>query len=283
MAGNLIITGFERALLGFRDSNGIATGVQSTLSNGSTSGAYVAKLVRTASFETLAPTNLNVEGGDILYTIVQYGNAKTMPFSLILSNNDRTLVEMISGSQSNTTNAQHTVVSDNPNRSSPRTLWLGLQSRAEDVDSGDQYYVTKFFPACSMRIRRAGPGFQALSDTVINVTPKMVSKALTGQVFGTSGLNMNLQDDKTDNYDYITARPIHAVSFRQDNSATTFNTIYKPISTTITLNNTPNAFFINAVATALSSLTLAGLATLAAAGTAAIADLLLHETDYVPV
>lgn len=275
---NVIITGFERALFGFRDSNGINTGQQSTLANGATSGAYLIDLPKTASFEALAPVNLNIEGGDVLYNIVQFGNSKTQPFDLILSNYDQTAVELLSGSVSNTTNTQATYISDNPARATPRVLWLALQSKAFDEASSQQYYVTKFFPQCMMRIKRKGPAYQALSDVVISCTPQMTTKSIEGRVFGTAGLNMNLQGDRTDNVDYVSNNPVHVMAFRQDGIATTFNTTFKPFSTTITLNNTPNNFFINATPTALSAITVAGVATLAAVGSAGAADTLIYET-----
>lgn len=284
MAYNLIITGFERALLGFRDSSGINTGQQSTLANNATSGAYVVTLPRTASFEALAPVNVNVEGGDILYTIVQFGNSKTQPFDMILSNSDQTLIELISGSTSNTTNTQATLISDNPARATPRVMWLGLQSKAIDDNTGNQVYVTKFFPQIQLRIKRRGPAYQALHDTVISCTPQMTAAFITGMIWGSTGLNMTLTNDKTDNVDYVSANPIHVTAYRQDGAATTFTQAYRPLSTTITLNATPNSFYVDKVATALSSIvTTTGVATLAAAGVAGKADCLLYETNYVPV
>lgn len=280
---NWIFAGFERALLGFRDSNGISTGQQSTLANGATSGAYVADLPYSASYQALPPVNLNIEGGDILYTIIQFGNSKTQPFDLIMPNFDTTLSNLISGAASNNTNAQAEIVSMNPNRGVPRLLWLGLQYRAEDKLTGALKYCTQFFPSCQMRIADSGPTYQAKHDIIVHCTPQMASTAIDGRGFGTSGLAMNLQNDQTDNYFYFSANPIHVVSFRQDAAATTFNTVYKPISTVVTLNNTPNSFLIGATPTALSAITLAGLATLTAAGSAAIADVLMHETAFVPV
>ena len=281
---NVQITGFERALFGFRDSNGIATGQQSTLSNGATSPAYVVDLPRTASFDSLAPVNLNIEGGDVLYNIVQFGNSKIQPFDLIISNQDQTAVELISGSVSNTTNTQVTYISDNPARSTPRVIWLALQSKAYDNVTSQQYYVTKFFPQCLARIKRKGPAFQALSDVVISCTPQMTNKTIEGRVFGTAGLNMQLRGDRADNYDYVSNNPIHVTSFRQDAVTTTFTSAYRPVSSTITLNATPNNFFVNGVSTALSAIVpTTGVATLTAAGSASVGDVLIYETLYVPV
>jgi hypothetical protein len=286
MANDLIITGYERALLGFRDTTGGFTGQQSTLANAATSGAYVIDLPRTASYEALAPVNLNIEGGDVIFTTIQFGNSKTNPFDMIISDYDQTLVELLSGSTSNTANTFSTVVSDNPARATPRIVALGLQSRANDKNTGAGFYVTHWFPACAVRIKRKGPAYQAQSDIVISCTPMMANKDIHGRGFGSvaPGLNMTLVGDKTDNYDFVSNNPIHVTSARQDGIITSFTTFYRPLSTVITLNATPNLFTIGATPTALSAFnTTTGVATLVAAGSAAALDVVSYETAYVPV
>jgi hypothetical protein len=74
------------------------------------------------------------------------------------------------------------------------------------------------------------------------------------------------------------------MSFRQNTGVTTFTCTYRPLSTVITINATPNSFFIDGVPTALASLVIAtGVATLVAEGTVGKADVLIYETAYVPV
>lgn len=280
---DLIISGFERALIGYRDSSGYFTGQQSTLSTNVTSGAYVCILPRTASFQALAPVNLDITGGDVIYTTIQFGNSKTQPFDLILEDYDTALVTLISGATTNTTNSQVTYVSDNPARNSPTVLALGLQSRVYDIN-GVQYYITRWFPACQMRIKRNGPAFQAKSDVVISCTPLMSTTNIEGRSFGSSGLNMGLTQDKADSYDYLSYNPIHVTAYKQNASATTFTNTYRPLSSTVTLNASPNNFYVGGTATALSSIsTTTGVATLAAAGSSGVTDVLTYETAFIPV
>ena len=123
-------------------------------------------------------------------------------------------------------------------------------------------------------------GYQAESDTVIDVTPNFTNTDITGALFSNTGLAMTLQGGVTDNYNYITQNPLNFHSFRADGTIVTFTTQYNPVSTTITLNATPNAFYVGGVATALTSITNVGVATLAAAGAAGTGDVLLYQTLF---
>jgi len=274
------IAGLARAGLFFRDSNGYATGTQSTLSNGATSGAYVFDFPITAGYQPPPAINVDITGGDKRITAIQFGNAYTPPFDLAIADFDTSLITLAGNTSANTTNSFYTYVSTNPNLTSPRQVGLFFQSRYT-LDDGSAYWLTTFMPSVAIRVKKSQVGFQAKADVVLACTPSMVTKAHDGRGFGTSGMNLGLEGDVTDNYDLISARPIHLTTFKSDAAATTFSTTYKPISTVVTNNATPNQMLKNATATALTSITLAGLATLAAAGTAADVHILLYQTDYV--
>lgn len=278
-----VLAGFERALIFYTDSSGRHIGSGgATLSNGSTSGAYVASDVVAAGLAPVNQTDLDIRGGDKTTMTIQFGNAKVGGFDLVISAFDDALNDMVSDSTKNTTNSYATQTSENPNKTAPKVLGLALQQRFTLFD-GTMKYLTRIFPRNFMRIKQGGMNYQAESDTIIRVTPVMTNKAFSGQVFGSTGLNLNLEGDITDNYNYITANPVHFVTFVGDGSGTTFSTIYKPISNVVTLNATPNSMWKNATATALSAITLAGAVTLAAAGSAGDVHVLAHETAYVPV
>jgi hypothetical protein len=144
--------------------------------------------------------------------------------------------------------------------------------------------MTRFFPNCSMRIAAGAMGYQAESDIVIDITPSYVSKFIDGKTIGSAGLNLGAEGDLEVEIQYISQEPIHLTAVRQDAIITTFITAYRPTSSVITLNATPNRFSIGGTDTALTSLsTTTGTATLAAAGSAGVADLLIYQTQYVPV
>jgi hypothetical protein len=279
------LVGLQRALLFFRDSNGYATGTQSTLSNGSTSSAYVFDYPITAGFNPPSSVYVDIEGGDKIVASIQFTNNKTTPFDMAIADFDTALVTMANGGATNTANSFHTYVSTNPARTTPRTFGLALQSRYE-LTNGLPYFLTTIFPQVSVSLKKSQRGLRAKSDVVLSCAPSFTTKLHDGRIFGSTGtgLNMQLEGDKTDNYDLISQYPIHITSFKSDAAATTFITPYRPVSTVVTVNASPNEMIKNGTATALTSIvTTTGVATLAAAGTAADMHVLTYETEYVPV
>lgn len=276
------LVGYERSLFGFLDSNSNFTGSQTTLSNGSTSGAYVWSEVRTASYQPEPPVNLALQGGDVIYNRVRFGNQLTQPFQIIGSSYDQTLSDLVSASTSNTTNTQATISAVNDINPRPRAMVVMLQGRAEGTD-GTHYYVTRIFPQCLVTIANNGPSYQGQIDTILDVTPQATTHFINGMTYdatANTGLSLNLYKNKTDHVYYISTNPVHFMAFRQNAVATTFTTTFLPASSTITLNATPNWFFVASQSTALTSLsTTTGLATLTAAGSAGVADLLIYETN----
>jgi hypothetical protein len=152
------------------------------------------------------------------------------------------------------------------------------------TSTGLQYYITRVIPRASISVRSGQMAFRAESDTTIHISSIVTQKAYDGQVFGSTGLNLGLEADSADYVDYITPDAFCIHAYRQDGSTTTFTTAYRPLSSTITLNATSNPFTVGGTPTALSSLnTTTGVATLAAAGTTGIYDVLTYSTAFVPV
>lgn len=278
--------GFPRALIwtyattGAR--KGTALGQIAAAVNGSASGAFVLPDVKTANLAPVAPASIDIEGGDRIVASPNFGGGKTAAFDLTSSSLDTALVALVAGSTPNTTNSEYTIVGPNSNRSTPRSLGCGIQQRYETSD-GDAYFLTRFFPVCNMFIGVGQAGFRAGTDTTINVNPVNTTKAHDGRSFGSAGLNLGYQDDTGDTYWWISSYPIHIITHASDASDVEFNTIYKPVSTVVTVTATGNAMVKNGTATALSSITLAGVVTLAAAGTAGDLHVLTYTTEYVPV
>jgi len=275
--------GLERVLISLFDTTaGVWTGSSSSMSNGATAGAFVVRNPRSANFNYEAGAELQQQGGDKLGNILSFATSKLGAFDIQIDEMDTELQALLDESTAHTTNTEHTWVASNPARLAPRTLGLCLQRRGAD-SSGNQVYENIFIPKAQCNFRRSGGTFRGEGLVTMNVTPQFSLKAHTGQTFGTSGLALGLTDDTTDCYTIYSTYPLHVVTFKQDGADTTYNTIYKPISTTVTITGTPNYHVVNGAAVALSALTLAGEATLAAAGTAAQFAVLTHETAFVPV
>jgi hypothetical protein len=264
------------------NSPGAFVGQSATLANAGVSGAYVMAGCKTAGLNFTAPTDLDFQGGDKILATMSFGNEKLAPHDLIVSSIDPTLVAMLGGGTTNTTNSQYTKFSTNPNRTTPVNVGLCYQQRQTDIDGTPGYHLL-WIPKAQARIHLGGFAFRGEADTTIRITPVMSKQAHTGQSFGTGGLAMDLEEDRTDHYSWFSPDPVHVVAFRADGTATSFSTIYKPLSTVITLNATLNEALKNTTPTALTSLTLAGLATLPAAGSAADLWVLTHTTRFVGV
>lgn len=278
--------GFARAMLWTYVQSGtyigMCSGQQNTLTPGTASGAYVWDDVKSAAVQQLADTALQIQGGDQIRATIIFPGGKLQDFDITGSSIDTVMNDLIGGSSTNTTNTGVTVTSNNPSRMSPKTLGIGLQQGFQ-LDSGAIYYVTRVIPRAQVTIRPGGMNFRGESDSVMHISSIKTNRAYNGQLFGTGGLALNLTNDRADYIDYITPNAFHIMAFRQDDSDVEFNTTYKPLSTVVTLNATENPFTVGGTPAALSSLTLAGVATLAAAGTTDIYDVLSYATEFVPV
>lgn len=261
---------------------GMCSGVQSSLTAGTASGAYVWDDVKGAAVQQLADTALQLQGGDKIKATVIFPGGKLQDFDVTGSSLDTASNTLIGGSTANTTNTGVTVTSNNPQRTTPKTLGCALQALFVQ-DTGAFGFITRVIPRAQITVQSGGMTFRGESDSKMHISSIVTNRAYDGQMFGSAGLNLGLENDKADYLDYITTDPFHIMAFRQNAVATTFTTTYKPLSTVVTLNATQNPFSIAGTPTALASLSLAGLATLAAAGTDLIYDVLSYSTGYVPV
>ena len=122
--------GCERALLWLFDSTtGAATGTQSTLSAGSTSGAYVISKVRDSNFSYENPESLQQRAGDKLGSILSFSASKLGQFTITIDEYDTALQALIEQSTANTTNSEFTKVASNPDRAQPLSCGVAIQQR----------------------------------------------------------------------------------------------------------------------------------------------------------
>ena len=263
---------------------GVVTGQQSTLSNNTASGAYVASKVRTAGFNIAPVADVNIEGGDRIVVTATFGNPKMAAFDITSSDIDTALVQLINGGTPNVANTQYTKFGWNSNRASPKIMGVGVQQRYLQFTGGPQFFLTTIIPKAQVYMRRGQAGFRAAQDVTIRVAPITTDKAPTGQTFGSGSNNLafDFEEDLSDSYEVISPDPIHIITHRGDGNVLTFNTVYKPLSTGVTLNATVNEMVKNAAPIALTSITLAGVVTVPA-HSAGDLHVLMHTTNYVPI
>lgn len=253
--------GFQRMQIWLVDDNGFATGIDSSLANGSVSGAYLITDPQTAALAYADPTNLDIQGGDKIVATFQFGAAKLSPFTISLANIDPTLIALLTGSKvDNTQNAEYEMFSPNPANADPITVGMALTQKFQPKNTGtdgpDKYH-TLIIPRAKVRVSLGQFQFQAEAPVTLNVTPNYTDTAPNGQAFGedTNELDLGLTDDETDHYSMITAKPVHVATYKGLNTDTDFTLPYKPLSSVVTVTDSPNFMAIEGVPTAPSSVT----------------------------
>jgi hypothetical protein len=275
--------GLTRALLSYYDSTGAWTGQQSTLANGSDSGAYNCAQARTANFNYIEAETLRQQGGDKRGQAILFGVPALDTFDLVVDEDDTVLRHLIDGATVNTTNSQFTKSPIHSNKSTPATMGVALMQPMVQT-SGAPGFRTLFIPKAHVAIRPGGFQYRGESTVVIQVTPIMGTKAHTGQSYGTgaTGLSFGFEDNLGQAYIWYSDNQLYVETQRSDAAATTFTATYLPVSSTITINASKNEMVKNGTPTALSSFnTSTGVVTLAAAGTAADLHVVTYGTNYV--
>lgn len=261
---------------------GYFTGQQANLTHGTASGAYVVKNVKGSPFGLIPPTSIQIQGGDKIVQTVTWNGGKLAQFNVSISSLDTALADLVGGGTTNNTNSYSAVVGYNQGRTSPKTMFYAAQQMFKTT-TGLQFFLTRVIPRASLMYAPGSMAFRAESDATLTVDSIPCQTWYDGRSYGTGGLALNMENDTVDFADIITANPIHFMAYKQDASTVTFNTVYKPLSTVVTNNATPNQFVIAGTPTALSAVTLAGLVTLAAAGSDLVMDIFQYETNFVPV
>lgn len=278
--------GLQFAVIWRLSSDGYPAGLAGTLANGNTAQAYLSTDVRSAVFNVLAATTVDVTGGDKpKVASFTFGGRQLSSFEVVIPRCDPTLIAALTSSAVDTTsNSNFTLYSTNPNRESPVLGGLLLQQRYQPVNGTDSGMKvrTLAIPRAELSIRTGGMDFQTPSDVTLTVTPLMSTRSAHGQLF--SALNMDLVENRADHYELISNNPLHIVSFRGNASLTSVTAAYRPTSSVITLGATPNWYTLNGTATALSAVnTSTGVMTFTAAPAAASWNVIMYETGFVPV
>jgi hypothetical protein len=255
------------------------------VSTPTTSAAYLMRYPKTTGLTPIARNSITITGGDTIVGKVQFGPSELPDFTFEAASMDADLNALISKSLvDQTTNADWSMFGNNESLSVAPNMGLSLHSQLQVFGSdcdGETKWLNTIFP--SVKIASSIPpfAFQAEAPTPYSVTPNFANKQPNGDAFDA---NIQFADNKAVYYYIISDYPIGIVTWFADGVDTTFNTVYKPISTTITVNDTPNHFAVNGTPTALTSIVVAtGLATATAAGSDGDINVLMHETEFVAV
>lgn len=274
--------GLYRMQVFTRLPGGFAGGNQTAPTNGTTTHAIVYDSITQTDAANRELVNVPVNGGDGQIGNLQFGETGFNPFTLTTESLDNADIALLHGTVvDSSTNSEFEMSTKFSNATNVTDIGIILTYRFVDRESQTSKYEHLILPQCQAMIRTVYGGFQGKNTHVWAVSPQTTTKSIHGTSFSSYG--MSVPNSKMDHYSWITDNPIHVTTYVADGTATTFNTLYKPLSTVVTVNATPNWFAVDGTDTALDSITTAGLATLAAAGSAGDVNVLVYETALVPV
>jgi hypothetical protein len=253
------------------------------LANNGTSHALVLDSINNLTPTGGELTTLTFQGGDRDLGTMQFGSTGITNLSFVCEDIRNSVITALHGTAVDTTsNSEFEQWSDYTSVSAVVASQVGFITKLKDRDTGATAWFTRWFPSCQTTAKTTFGGFQAKNTMEFNVA---ISPA-TYHPLGTalSAMSMSLPDNMTDNISWFTTNRLHATVYRSDGTATTFVTGYRPLSSTVTVNATPNWFARNGTDQALSSIsTTTGVATMAASGSAGDVNVLFYETNYVAI
>jgi len=250
------------------------------------SGAYLANTPKSATIPAPDRNVIEFTGGDKWLGSFQYGFSSVGAFDVVMSGYDADLIALVTGaSVDQTTNEDWSIFSENDFQTSmPQVCALvTYRIQARGTNEGADLYITSVISRGWMSPKgiTGAPAFQAAGEYTYSMTPTAATQLPNGMLF--SATAMNLAEDKTFRTHIISNYPIALATYIADGSATTFTLPYKPVSSVVTVNDTPNFMTVNATPTAASAVsTSTGQVTLSAAGTSGDVVVMLYETNFVP-
>jgi hypothetical protein len=268
---------------------GVATGTQTTLSTGTTSGAYVMQTIKSSPFAYAQATELQITGGDRILSTPNWSNPRMTAFDVTAADIDSAATTLFNLAAVNTTSSYYTQYGYNDNKATPDVIGCAFQQRFETV-TGFSYFKTRIVPRATATYHPGTMAYRAESDTVIRIAPITGTGTYDGQLYAATNLAFQAEQDKVSYYDIDSADPFHIITFCGDGTGTTINLPYRPLSTVVAINVTPNQLVIvnpstgAATITALSAITTGtgATASLAAAGTSAALNVVTYSTNFIP-
>ena len=267
------------------NDNGIATGTTDPddVQEGDTLNPLMIEEARAANIQPPQRIVADLTGGNKWLGAVTFGFNTIPEFDLTLSTLDSSLTALAGDSNiDETTNSEFRRFSNNENLSIPPQIGLIMSTIYQSRDAGTDgvnKWINYIIPRAQMTATAPAMSYQAPGDTTYRVKPTMAIKEPTGLLF--SATAMSLAGNKGMMYIIVSDKPLGLSTFVGDNSATTTVLPYKPNSTVVTVNATPNEMILNGTPTALSSVNATTkVATFSAAPGASVYAGILYEMLY---
>lgn len=249
------------------------------LANGDTSHAWSIPSISDYTPERDSLVKTDRMSGDKKKPGLMFGSAYLKGFKAKLSDVQTAIIAAAHGtSVDETTSSVWDIWTEDTNAVAVANLGMILTALAEDQDTGATVFDNLILPMTKAVFSIAKGKPQAMDEVDVDVIVKASKRTPWGSLV--SALGISAPDGEVSGMHIRTSHPLALTVFRSDASDTTFITQYRPASTVVTDNATPNYFTRNGVDQALSSIvTTTGVATMAAAGTAGDMNILLYEAD----
>ena len=219
--------------------------------------------------------------GDIDMGISSYGSIE-----ITLSMRDELAFEMIRRVTANTTVSSGARISSKNNTSlNPRNMGIIITDKVRDEDTGVIGYEHNVYNKGTFSVTQEAEGNQSggVNPSPLTITFKPVpSNRLAIYAMLYSALGLGVEEGVDTDSPISSPHQLTLSTFIKDGVATTFTTKYKPTVAAATVGGV-NVYTSEGTQGSLTSLTLAGLATMSAVGTSGHRAVLAYATNFEPV
>lgn len=271
-----------------RDSAGRCVGQMDpdSLTPGTTSHAFRGYGPITATLPDVTFTSIDFRGGGSWEGTADGGLESVGEGEITLSQMDGALEAFVQGGLVDTTSLVNTSIwASNSRNPTPRDVGLMLIMKVQDrsVAVGQTRYFHVLYPSVQMRTKITNltqEGGLNPSPMTLTFKPQAATVFPVGIAFGA---NQGWYENSEFSYRHSSQYPFALTTFVQNNSDTTYTTLYKPVYETVTDGKTNNWYTVNGAATAPTSHAAAsGLVTLAAAGTSGHLAIAMYQHNWIP-
>jgi hypothetical protein len=277
-----MVGGFERLTFGARNSAGQSIGASATVpANGATSHAYSVAMQNAATFTGEDLVFADFQGSDKRQGRMAFGSTRIDGATITVDSINDAHFAFFGGTAIDAAaNSEFPHFAPLTDAVNSTNCWFILTAREQDRTTGVETFINYVLPNCTAVMRLGDLSFQGKQSATIQITANDSLYNIGGQLF--SAMAMAVPDDRLSMYGFHSTNRVHVTTFVQDNTETDITLQYLPLSSVVTINATPNWLWIGGTTTALSSASVTtGVAALAVAGTAAVIDVIMYETNFV--
>ena len=204
-----------------------------TISNGTTSHAYLVKHAISTTSPEMAREIARARGGGTIRAQVTGGITDLGSFVVTMSDVDPALLVLINSTALDTTQAtSHTMFASNPNLTALQRFSVMLSVQFTTTDGNNTIKcMNLFYPNCTINYNPQAVSGNADTNPNpqdITIVPSLGNRTVYGQLF--SATTLALTDNTTHYYSIEADYPLGYTFYKDDASATSFIVGYRPVN-----------------------------------------------------